>query len=102
MFSIRIGYCAAYSHAPLRSRSVANLYPFEAKNLPFLDFIPNSFHPRGLRRDHVGSRPSHKWTTIAQDLTPRPKGRFDAAGFAGAFGDLGTLIPFVLAYISRY
>ncbi len=32
--------------------------------------------------------------------TTRPKNRFDLPEWAGAFGDLGTLIPFVAAYIS--
>jgi MFS superfamily sulfate permease-like transporter len=32
--------------------------------------------------------------------TPRPAGnRYDAAEWAGAFGDLGTLLPFVMAYL---
>jgi MFS superfamily sulfate permease-like transporter len=31
--------------------------------------------------------------------TPRPRNRFDAAEWSGAFGDLGTLIPFVVAYV---
>jgi MFS superfamily sulfate permease-like transporter len=31
---------------------------------------------------------------------PRPKNRYDVGELAGAFGDLGTLIPFVAAYIS--
>jgi MFS superfamily sulfate permease-like transporter len=31
---------------------------------------------------------------------PKPRNRFDRAELAGAFGDLGTLIPFVVAYIS--
>ncbi|WP_275097189.1 putative sulfate/molybdate transporter [Sedimenticola hydrogenitrophicus] len=30
----------------------------------------------------------------------RPRNRFDRMEWAGAFGDLGTLIPFVVAYIS--
>lgn len=30
----------------------------------------------------------------------RPRNRFDRAELAGAFGDLGTLIPFVVAYIN--
>ena len=30
----------------------------------------------------------------------RPKNRFDLPEWAGAFGDLGTLIPFVVAYLS--
>jgi hypothetical protein len=29
----------------------------------------------------------------------RPRNRFDRMEFAGAFGDLGTLVPFVVAYI---
>ncbi len=29
------------------------------------------------------------------------KNRFDLRELAGAFGDLGTLIPFVVAYVSR-
>jgi MFS superfamily sulfate permease-like transporter len=32
--------------------------------------------------------------------TTHPKNRFDLPEWAGAFGDLGTLIPFVAAYIS--
>ena len=32
--------------------------------------------------------------------TMLPKNRFDRMEWAGAFGDLGTLIPFVVAYIS--
>jgi len=35
-------------------------------------------------------------TTIAA----RPLNRFDRSELAGAFGDLGILIPFVVAYIS--
>ena len=31
---------------------------------------------------------------------PRPANRFDIHEWAGAFGDLGTLIPFVAAYIA--
>lgn len=30
----------------------------------------------------------------------KPRNRFDRSELAGAFGDLGTLIPFVVAYIS--
>lgn len=30
---------------------------------------------------------------------PAPRNRFDAAELGGAFGDLGTLIPFVVAYV---
>jgi hypothetical protein len=33
------------------------------------------------------------------NLTPH-KNRYDLAELSGAFGDLGTLIPFVVAYIS--
>jgi hypothetical protein len=32
--------------------------------------------------------------------TPAPVNRYDRMEWAGAFGDLGTLIPFVVAYIS--
>lgn len=32
--------------------------------------------------------------------TPSPRNRFDRAELAGAFGDLGTLIPFLVAYIA--
>lgn len=34
------------------------------------------------------------------DQSTRPPNRFDLAEWAGAFGDLGTLIPFVAAYVS--
>ena len=34
------------------------------------------------------------------DKSTRPPNRFDLPEWAGAFGDLGTLIPFVAAYIS--
>ncbi len=34
------------------------------------------------------------------DKSTRPTNRFDLPEWAGAFGDLGTLIPFVAAYIS--
>ena len=34
------------------------------------------------------------------DQSARPPNRFDLPEWAGAFGDLGTLIPFVAAYIS--
>jgi MFS superfamily sulfate permease-like transporter len=34
------------------------------------------------------------------DNSARPSNRFDLPEWAGAFGDLGTLIPFVAAYIS--
>ena len=30
----------------------------------------------------------------------RPANRYDRLEWAGAFGDLGTLIPFVIAYVS--
>lgn len=33
-------------------------------------------------------------------VAARPRNRFDRMEWAGAFGDLGTLIPFVVAYIS--
>lgn len=33
-------------------------------------------------------------------IAARPRNRFDLAEWAGAFGDLGTLIPFLAAYIS--
>jgi predicted benzoate:H+ symporter BenE len=33
-------------------------------------------------------------------FAPRPRNRFDRLEWAGAFGDLGTLIPFVTAYIA--
>jgi hypothetical protein len=32
--------------------------------------------------------------------TPRPKNRYNTMEWAGAFGDVGTLIPFVVAYIT--
>jgi len=35
-----------------------------------------------------------------QTLTAAPGNRFDRMEIAGAFGDLGTLVPFVVAYIS--
>ncbi|MBK5106175.1 MAG: putative sulfate/molybdate transporter, partial [Burkholderiales bacterium] len=34
------------------------------------------------------------------EQTARPPNRFDLPEWAGAFGDLGTLIPFVAAYVS--
>ncbi len=34
------------------------------------------------------------------DKSARPSNRFDLPEWAGAFGDLGTLIPFVAAYVS--
>src|SRR5512136_560862 len=34
------------------------------------------------------------------DAAPKTKNRFDKMEWAGAFGDLGTLIPFVVAYIT--
>ncbi len=37
---------------------------------------------------------------LAVPQTQRLRNRFDRMEWAGAFGDLGTLIPFVLAYIS--
>lgn len=36
----------------------------------------------------------------AADAAPRRCNRFDRAELAGAFGDFGTLIPFVIAYIT--
>jgi MFS superfamily sulfate permease-like transporter len=36
----------------------------------------------------------------ATATSPAPANRFDRMEWAGAFGDLGTLIPFVVAYIS--
>jgi len=35
-----------------------------------------------------------------QDTSVRPPNRYDLPEWAGAFGDLGTLIPFVAAYVS--
>src|SRR6478735_6805544 len=32
-------------------------------------------------------------------ITVQPRNRFDRMEIAGAFGDLGTLVPFVVAYI---
>lgn len=32
--------------------------------------------------------------------TVRPANRYDRLEWAGAFGDLGTLMPFVIAYVS--
>jgi predicted benzoate:H+ symporter BenE len=37
---------------------------------------------------------------VAPAATPAPRNRYDRAEWAGAFGDLGTLLPFVLAYIA--
>ena len=38
---------------------------------------------------------------LVTQTTPEPQGnRYDLAEWAGAFGDLGTLLPFVLAYLS--
>ena len=38
---------------------------------------------------------------MAEDTIPAPvTNRFDRMEVAGAFGDLGTLVPFVVAYIS--
>jgi MFS superfamily sulfate permease-like transporter len=39
-------------------------------------------------------------TNSAELATPPLRNRFDRMEWAGAFGDLGTLIPFVLAYIT--
>jgi len=33
-------------------------------------------------------------------FTPEPKNRYNRMEWAGAFGDVGTLIPFVVAYIT--
>ena len=33
--------------------------------------------------------------------TPKTKNRYNKMEWAGAFGDIGTLIPFVVAYITR-
>jgi len=39
-------------------------------------------------------------SSMSQQSVAAPTGnRFDRMEFAGAFGDLGTLIPFVIAYI---
>jgi len=38
-------------------------------------------------------------TAIFQPVSP-PQNRFDLPEWSGAFGDLGTLIPFVVAYLS--
>ncbi len=43
---------------------------------------------------------------MAEEAAPAPvappaRNRFDRAEFAGAFGDFGTLIPFVVAYIAQ-
>jgi MFS superfamily sulfate permease-like transporter len=48
-------------------------------------------HP--VHRSEVTSR-----TVVFRD--PKPPNRFDRMEWAGAFGDLGTLIPFVVAYIA--
>ena len=37
---------------------------------------------------------------VDEGLAQAPANRFDRMEVAGAFGDLGTLIPFVVAYIS--
>lgn len=42
----------------------------------------------------------HVISTSDQIATPRAGNRFDRMEWAGAFGDLGTLIPFVVAYIA--
>lgn len=34
------------------------------------------------------------------DTPAKPRNRFDLAELSGAFGDLGTLIPFIVAYVS--
>ncbi|MDP4160813.1 MAG: putative sulfate/molybdate transporter, partial [Bacillota bacterium] len=40
-------------------------------------------------------------TTETKQSTQKPlKNRFDRSEWAGAFGDLGTLIPFIIGYIS--
>jgi MFS superfamily sulfate permease-like transporter len=39
-------------------------------------------------------------TTSSTSTRPLPANRYDRLEWAGAFGDLGTLIPFVVAYIS--
>jgi MFS superfamily sulfate permease-like transporter len=50
--------------------------------------------------------PQHDTVTVQTALAPpldqgaKPHNRYDAMEWAGAFGDIGTLIPFVVAYIT--
>lgn len=45
--------------------------------------------------------PANSKRTMAEEIAPaRSINRFDRMEVAGAFGDLGTLVPFVVAYIS--
>jgi hypothetical protein len=37
---------------------------------------------------------------VAPTAESAPRNRFDRMEWAGAFGDLGTLIPFIVAYLS--
>ncbi len=67
-------------------------------------FFP--FHPI-LASDAAAScsgthrmNPSPEPSPTQQPSPQRPRNRFDRMEWAGAFGDLGTLIPFVAAYIS--
>jgi MFS superfamily sulfate permease-like transporter len=53
----------------------------------------NSWWPRQLHRPEVTSD-----TVVCREA--RPANRFDRMEWAGACGDLGTLIPFVVAYIA--
>src|SRR3990172_195078 len=56
----------------------------------------------GRRHAHVlpGRRGVLYDSRHMHDKSARPPNRFDLPEWAGAFGDLGTLIPFVAAYIS--
>src|SRR3990170_233781 len=56
----------------------------------------------GRRHAHVlpGRRGVLYDSRHMHDKSARPPNRFDLPEWAGAFGDLGTLIPFVAAYVS--
>lgn len=60
---------------------------------------------KGAKLARVSTRsmnltPSEPSATAASASTTSARNRFDLAEWAGAFGDLGTLVPFVVAYLA--
>src|SRR5690606_14763818 len=55
--------------------------------------------PRGGARGGAARTRARWCRQIVRTGPERPRNRFDLAEVGGAFGDLGTLIPFVVAYV---
>jgi hypothetical protein len=70
-------------------------YKIEGQHL----FYPNANDPGARGRYTPPRRISSGARKMAKEVVAAPSGnRFDRMEFAGAFGDLGTLVPFVVAY----